>query len=102
MSDIVERLRSLVYQEEWLEEAAAEIERLRVIERAAVKTIEDNAHLADGDNCTLIALKRALAGLEQKLALPKLTPDQEEYLRSCETKPHDPNVIIGGPDKRRL
>jgi uncharacterized protein (DUF1778 family) len=29
MSDIVERLRSLVYQEEWLEEAAAEIERLR-------------------------------------------------------------------------
>jgi len=29
MTDIVERLRGLVYQEEWLEEAAAEIERLR-------------------------------------------------------------------------
>lgn len=29
MTDIVERLRGLVYQEEWFEEAAAEIERLR-------------------------------------------------------------------------
>ena len=29
MSDIVERLRGLIYQEQWMEEAADEIERLR-------------------------------------------------------------------------
>lgn len=28
---------------------------------AAVRTIEENLHLADGENCTLIHLKRAIA-----------------------------------------
>lgn len=35
----------------------AVIETLRA---AIVKTLDDNAHLADGENCTLLALKIAL------------------------------------------
>lgn len=35
----------------------AEIERLR---HAIQKTLDENGHLADGENCTLIRLKRAL------------------------------------------
>lgn len=35
----------------------AEVERLRA---AITQTLNENGHLADGDNCTLIALKRAL------------------------------------------
>lgn len=38
--------------------ALREIERLRA---AIVQTLDENGHLADGDNCTLIALKRALS-----------------------------------------
>jgi hypothetical protein len=34
-----------------------EIDRLRAAIR---KTLDDNGHLADGDNCTLIELKRAI------------------------------------------
>lgn len=34
-----------------------EIDRLR---KAIQQTLDENGHLADGDNCTLIALKRAL------------------------------------------
>ena len=30
------------------------------LEAAIRETIEDNLHLADGDNCTLIKLKRAI------------------------------------------
>ena len=37
--------------------AADEIERL---EAAILQTIEENLHLADGDVCTLIKLKRAI------------------------------------------
>jgi hypothetical protein len=37
--------------------AVNEIERL---ESAIRETIEDNLHLADGENCTLINLKRAI------------------------------------------
>ena len=37
------------------------LERERNRLRAAIKeTLRDNAHLADGDNCTLIKLKRAM------------------------------------------
>lgn len=39
----------------------SEIDRLRAAIR---KTLDDNGHLADGSNCTLIELKRAL-GIEQ-------------------------------------
>jgi len=38
--------------------ALREIERLRA---AIAQTLDENGHLADGDNCTLIALKRALS-----------------------------------------
>lgn len=34
-----------------------EVERLRA---AIIKTLEDNRHLADGENCTLIHLKRII------------------------------------------
>jgi hypothetical protein len=37
--------------------ALSEIERLR---SAMQQTIDENGHLADGDTCTLIVLKRAL------------------------------------------
>ena len=37
--------------------ALHEIERLRA---AMQQTLDENGHLADGDNCTLIALKQAL------------------------------------------
>ena len=40
-----------------IEQTIAEVELLRA---AIVQTLNENAHLADGDNCTLIALKRAL------------------------------------------
>lgn len=33
---------------------------------ACIKTIEENLHLADGENCTLIDLKRAIALAEGK------------------------------------
>lgn len=36
---------------------------------AARETIEDNLHLADGDNCTLYKLKTALAAIEQQNAI---------------------------------
>ena len=39
----------------------AEIDRLR---SAIRETLDENAHLADGDNCTLLALKRALPDWE--------------------------------------
>ena len=39
-------------------EAIAEIERLR---SAIETTLNNNLHLADGENCTLIDLKRALS-----------------------------------------
>lgn len=41
--------------------ALREIERLRA---AIAQTLDENGHLADGDNCTLIALKRALSEWE--------------------------------------
>jgi hypothetical protein len=43
-------------------EATEEIGRLHA---AIVMTLEENKHLADGDNCTLIRLKRAVCCLDQ-------------------------------------
>ena len=34
---------------------------LAILRDAVAQTLRENAHLADGDNCTLIRLKRALA-----------------------------------------
>ena len=46
-------------------DAATELRRLHEVNeelmKAATKTIEENRHLADGDNCTLIHLVRAIA-----------------------------------------
>ena len=63
MKDILERLANSSANEGSHElqcrcfDAAAEISRLRA---AIIKTLEENGHLADGENCTLIALKRAI------------------------------------------
>jgi hypothetical protein len=77
MTDLINRLRSVWPQElpadtprqrhaviemqALKKEAAMEIERLRA---AIAKTLNENGHLADGDNCTLIALKRAVPDWE--------------------------------------
>jgi len=47
-------VRVLTGSHEWI---TREKERL---ETAIKKTLDENAHLADGDNCTLIHLKRAI------------------------------------------
>ena len=56
----IEEMRTIdglkTYKE--LEEAK---ERIKQLEAAIRKTLDDNRHLADGDNCTLIDLKKALA-----------------------------------------
>jgi len=56
----IEEMRTIdglkTYKE--LEEAK---ERIKHLESAIRKTLDDNRHLADGDNCTLIDLKKALA-----------------------------------------
>lgn len=45
-----------------LEPLARELERENNKLRAAIKqTLDENGHLADGDNCTLILLKQAIA-----------------------------------------
>ena len=54
-------------------------EALRLRE-AIEKTIEENLHLADGDDCTLIRLKRAL---EYKAAQPCDTCEKIKYLHEA-------------------
>ena len=47
--------------EEWVK-LSRELEgELAALRDAVAQTLRENAHLADGDNCTLIRLKRALA-----------------------------------------
>ena len=47
--------------EEWVK-LARELEgELAALRDAVAQTLRENAHLADGDNCTLIRLKRARA-----------------------------------------
>lgn len=57
--DVVEMLRDPALDHDCLHRlrAANEIERLRT---AIQQTLDENGHLADGDICTLILLKRAL------------------------------------------
>jgi len=45
-------------------DAAIEIRQLRA---AIIETLEENGHLADGDNCTLIRLKQALTSTEMEI-----------------------------------
>ena len=57
--------------------ALCESERLR---KAIVKTIEDNLDLADGENCTLIELKRAV-GYDD---VNPLTDEEIAFQRWCD------------------
>lgn len=52
---------------ECVKELRSENARLRL---AIEKTINENMHLADGDNCTLIDLKRAIETPNTKLTFP--------------------------------
>lgn len=53
MTDIIDK--------QYMSVERQELKRLRAIEAAAIKTIKENLHLADGEDCTLIDLKRALS-----------------------------------------
>ncbi len=55
---VAELEASLEHTAGYLGAVLEENERLR---NAIIKTIEENRHLADGENCTLIHLKRAIA-----------------------------------------
>ena len=56
----IEEMRTIDSVKTWKELEEAK-ERIKHLESAIRKTIDDNRHLADGDNCTLIDLKKALA-----------------------------------------
>jgi len=43
---------------------------VRVLEAAIIKTLNENAHLADGDVCTLIDLKKSLADIGKPWQMP--------------------------------
>lgn len=43
-----------------LHEWSLTLRELRRLESEVAQTLNENAHLADGDNCTLIRLKRAI------------------------------------------
>jgi hypothetical protein len=45
---------------------------------AAIKTVEENRHLADGDNCTLVHLVRAIAKAEGRDPALSLRVDGSE------------------------
>ena len=55
----IEEMRTIDGVKTWKELEEAK-ERIKHLESAIRKTIDDNRHLADGDNCTLIDLKKAL------------------------------------------
>ena len=62
---LVERLRALHDKHQYVTtgnstnygEAA---DRIEALEAAITKTLNENGHLADGENCTLIELKRVM------------------------------------------
>ena len=47
--------------EEWVKLSRELEDELAALRDAVAQTLRENAHLADGENCTLIRLKRALA-----------------------------------------
>jgi hypothetical protein len=47
--------------EEWVTLCRSLEDELAILRQAVAQTLRENAHLADGENCTLIRLKRALA-----------------------------------------
>ena len=84
MQDILERLADSSVNESSHElqcrcfDAAQEISRLR---NAILKTLDDNGHLADGDNCTLIDLKRVLEVPNVELTGGALAPSSDRRER---------------------
>lgn len=54
-----------------LNEWSSTLRELRRLEAEIAQTLNENAHLADGDNCTLIRLKRAI-GWANDLGVPPL------------------------------
>ena len=57
LQELEARGRRIEALEEALDEAVADAIRMRAAIR---QTLDENGHLADGDNCTLIVLKRAI------------------------------------------
>ena len=55
----IEEMRTIDAVKTWKELEEAK-ERIKHLESAILKTLDDNRHLADGDKCTLIDLKKAL------------------------------------------
>ena len=54
-NDIIHMNKNISILENFIHEA-------HQLEKAVNETIEENLHLADGDNCTLFKLKRAVSG----------------------------------------
>lgn len=44
----------------WKRQCKAKDDEIDILRAAIRKTLDENGHLADGDNCTLIELKRAI------------------------------------------
>ena len=69
---------------EFIQEAMNNYETLKaqnaVLREAIIKTINDNLHLADGDVCTLIALKQALAATPSE-CLEKVRKKDEAFTK---------------------
>ena len=81
-----------------LTEAKDEIEMLR---SAINTTLEENGHLADGDNCTLIRLKQVMPVVEQRMCKCEMPwePDMDQFgCWSCgaeEPVPNEPSSPDG-------
>jgi predicted nucleic acid-binding Zn-ribbon protein len=58
-----------------MNQLCAENERLR---DAIRQTLEENGHLADGENCTLIVLKRALMTPNSRTQATAAAPEQHD------------------------
>ena len=59
IKDLIERYLLDTEVCDYLESQKAEIDRLK---QAIRTTLDNNRHLADGEDCTLIDLKRAMKG----------------------------------------
>jgi hypothetical protein len=67
---------AIAYMESRMESEAKQAgEVIRVLVTGIEKTINENLHLADGDVCTLYALKQALAEAERIAGLTELRKD---------------------------
>ena len=59
--DFITYTSAMIFAQKCADEAAANAEkRIIELETAIIKTLNENGHLADGDVCALIDLKRAM------------------------------------------